>query len=45
MSANRPVSALLILDDDPAYAQAVKGCCEEHNLVALLMPREGAWCR
>jgi hypothetical protein len=45
MSANRPISTLLILDDDPAYGQALKGFCDEHNLVALLMPREGAGCR
>lgn len=35
MNANRPVSKVLILDDNAAYAETLKRFCDEHNLVAL----------
>lgn len=35
MNANNPVSKLLVLDDNPASAEAIKRFCDDHNLVAL----------
>ncbi|MDE1184761.1 chemotaxis protein CheX [Paraburkholderia sp.] len=35
MNANKPVSKVLVLDDCPAHADAIKRFCGEHNLIAL----------
>ena len=35
MNENRPVSKVLVLDDSPAHANAIKRFCDEHNLVGL----------
>jgi len=35
MNASRPVSKVLILDDNPEYTDVLKRFCDEHNFVAL----------
>ncbi|QCP53188.1 chemotaxis protein CheX [Trinickia violacea] len=35
MNTNRPVSKVLVLDDNPDHAAALKRFCDEHNLIAL----------
>jgi hypothetical protein len=35
MNENRPVSKVLVLDDSPAHANAIKRFCDEHNLIGL----------
>jgi hypothetical protein len=35
MNENKPVSKVLVLDDSPAHANAIKRFCDEHNLVGL----------
>jgi len=35
MNANGPVSKVLVLDDSPVHANAIKRFCDEHNLVGL----------
>ncbi|PLZ02346.1 chemotaxis protein CheX [Burkholderia sp. WAC0059] len=34
-TASRPVAKMLVLEDDPASAEAIKRFCDEHHLVAL----------
>lgn len=35
MNENKPVSKVLVLDDSPVHANAIKRFCDEHNLVGL----------
>jgi hypothetical protein len=35
MDMNRPVSKVLVLDDCPAHAEAIKRFCDENNLIGL----------
>jgi len=35
MNENKPVSKVLVLDDSPVCANAIKRFCDEHNLVGL----------
>jgi hypothetical protein len=35
MNTSKPVSKMLVLDDDPAHAQLLKRWFDEHNLIAL----------
>lgn len=40
MNANRPVSKVLVLDDDPGQAAMLERFCGENNLIALTV-RDG----
>jgi hypothetical protein len=35
MNENKPISKVLVLDDSPVHANAIKRFCDEHNLVGL----------
>ena len=35
MDMNKPVSKVLVLDDCPAHAEAIKRFCDENNLIGL----------
>jgi hypothetical protein len=35
MNMNKPVSKVLVLDDHPAHADAIKQFCDAHNLIGL----------
>lgn len=35
LNENKPVSKVLVLDDSPVHANAIKRFCDEHNLVGL----------
>jgi CheY-specific phosphatase CheX len=40
MNANKPVSKVLVLDDDAAYAESLKRFCDDHNLNAMKVRRD-----
>ncbi|WP_323121154.1 chemotaxis protein CheX [Burkholderia alba] len=35
MNMSKPVSKVLVLDDHPAHAEAIKRFCDDHNLIGL----------
>jgi len=41
MNTTRPVSKVLLLDDSPAHAEALKSFFDEHNLIALKVRDSG----
>lgn len=39
MTEGKPVSKVLVLDDSPAHADAIKRFCDDHNLIGLKVRR------
>lgn len=39
MTEGKPVSKVLVLDDSPAHAEAIKRFCDDHNLIGLKVRR------